>query len=80
MEQYTGPVDWFYSSPVQNFKCYSVNPCMFVQSPELYSDLTSATHDRRDIFIESYKNRHHASPPVKEWVKKERDMYHDKSQ
>lgn len=75
MEQYTGPVDWFYSSPVQNFKCYSVNPCMFVQTPELGSDLTQIVHDRRDMFIESYKNRHHASAPVKEWLKIDQAFY-----
>jgi len=80
MENYKGPVDWFYSSPMLNFNCYSVNPCMFVQHPKFDSDLTPETHDRRDVFVESYKNRHHTTTWYKEWVKHERDTYHDKSQ
>jgi len=59
-------IDWFYSSPVQNFKCYSVNPCAFVQNPDLGSDIAEGP-DRRDVFIESYNNRHVASPPLENW-------------
>jgi len=79
LERYSGPVDWFYSSPVQDFDCFSVNPCMFVQHPKFVSDLTSTTTDRRDAFLKSYSNRHNASPPSEEWTKKELKMYHDKS-
>lgn len=65
LENYSGPVDFFYSSPVQNFNCYSVNPCMFVQHPKFGSNLTSGTVDRRNVFLQSYSNRHNASPPNK---------------
>lgn len=78
LEAYNGPVDWFYSSPVQNFNCYSSNPCMFIQHPKFDSDLTSTATDRRDTFLESYTNRHNATAPNRQWTQKEISMYSNK--